>query len=251
VFRPTELFSAGLTNSPHLPVQYLNDQNQNQQVMKKDKVIQLLAAVGILTAKGVAFANDASDEDVEKGLEQLGDKAKGAAAFANEKAQLESKVTAETSKVNALTSEKTTLVSERDAARTQFANERAARIEDSLGHAIVTGRITDAERPVWKGRLENQAQFANELGALTNLEPKIKTASAVEGRTKVNGEIADPNERRQFVNEAIDSVCREKGWDRTKDYDKAFNHVQKAHPAMFAAMAKPELAGKKTARNGN
>jgi hypothetical protein len=250
VFRPTELFSAGLTNTPHLPVEFLNEAEGNdaeaadiQNTMNKKAVIALFTSLGIMTSKGVAFANDASDEEVAEGLKHLGEKAKEAVTFANEKARLEGQVTTLQGEVNGHKSTIQSLTTERDTARTQFANERASRIEDLLGAAVAAGRITEAERPTWKGRLEHQAQFTNELAALQGLEPKVKTQAASAGRSDKSKEPATAQERRQFINEAIENVCREKGWDPKKDYGQAFNHVQRTHAALFANMKQP---GKKS-----
>lgn len=246
VYRPTELFSVGLTNDPHLPVQYLNNAEANaaaeqKQNMKK-KLIELLALAGI------TLKDDADDAATEAALDQFGPKVKAGLAFANEKQTL-------TQKVTGLETDKTTLTTERDTARqevttvrTQFANERNAHIKTLLDTGVGTGRITEAERSTWDGRLKVEANFANESTSLLALEPKVKTAHATGGRTSANVDTETPAGRRQFLNDAIASICKEKGLDPVKDYDKAFQIAQRTHGALFANMQQPEIAGRKTGK---
>jgi phage I-like protein len=237
IYRPTELFSAGLTNNPHLPVQYLNEggstagqgrtASQPQNTMKK-KLIAILAKAGI------TLAEDADDSATEAALDQFGPRAEAGLAFANEKQIIESKI-------RDLEADKARLAGELDAAKAGFANERGAHTKTLLDVGINTGRISGAERTLWESRLAVEAAFANEAKALLGLQPKLKTVHETAGRKLENVDIENPATRRQFLNEAIQSVCKEKGLDPVKDYDKAFNIVQKTHGAFFANMARPEL----------
>jgi phage I-like protein len=200
VYRPTELFSAGLTNNPHLPVQYLNDHdatpNPTLPAMKK-KLAALLAQAGI------DLAETADDAALAAALDRL--------------------------------------AGELSSARAGFANERAAHIKTLLEMGVTSGRITAAETALWEGRLNIEAAFANEARALLDLPPKLKTAHETAGRRPANADTESPAARRQFLNEAILSVCKEMGLDPVKDYDKAFNLVQKTHGAFFVNMVRPEL----------
>lgn len=203
--------------------------------MNKKLIEKLMALCAKL---GIQFANaNADDAATEAALTEVETKV---AAFANEKQTL-------TTKITGLETDKTNLTTERDAARAQFANERAARINDEIGLALSAGRITAAERPAWEGRLRVEANFANEVTAIRGLKPVMKTESIT---LKRNGreetiDISDAKSRRQFINSAIDEVAAEKGLKLPKDYDKAFNEVQRRHPALFANMQQPELPGRK------
>lgn len=238
VFRPTRFLSAGMTDKPNLPVEMFNEQETNQtQTMKKETVIAVLASLGILTAKGTTFANDASDEDVSEGLKQLGEKAKTAttlasekATFANEKAQLEGQIAT-------LKTEKATAATERETARTQFANERAAHITDLLDGATQDGRVTAAERPTWENRLKNEAQFANEAEALKKLTPKTKTASVTLQRGDRKVEISNSAERRDMVT----ALVNEKMVALKCGHDAALATVRKECPQLFEGMREPRI----------
>lgn len=250
-YRPTKIFSAGLTNSPHLPVHFFNSDdtladpavNQNQNQTMKKKIIALCATLG------VQFANEADDAQTEAALDQVQTKV---AAFANEKATLESSLTAKDGELATLKTEKDTAVTERDTARTQFANERKARIEDALSLALTSGRITAAERGVWEGRLKVEAQFVNELDALTKLAPKVKTTSVTvnRGGKEQAIDISQPGQRAKFVNEVLTEVAAELKLDPVKHYDRIYREVVTRHPALFANMAQPEIKHR-AARNGN
>lgn len=264
IYRPTELFSAGLTNNPHLPVHFFNSDgslaeapNQKNKTMKK-AILEMCAKLGI------QFANDADDAQTEAALGQVQTRV---AAFVNEQAAhaastktLKEKLVALCGKVgitfanaDAVTDPAATLAQVEDkvvtlntdltTARTQFANERKDRIADALASAIKGGRITEAEKPTWEGRLKVEAQFANEMTALNALTPKMKTTSVTvsRGGRETQVDIGSAPARRQFINEAIDEVVREKGLKLPNDYSKAYNEVQRRHPALFENMQQPEI----------
>lgn len=236
IYRPVKFLSAGLTNTPNLPVQLLNEaETEPTNQMKKDKVIQLLAS------HGISIANDATDEQVSEGLEKLGEKAKTATTLGTEKATLANEKATLEGRVNSLTTEKTTLATERDNARAAFANERKARIGDLLDGAITAGRITRAERDTWKTRLENETQFANEAEALSKVGKQVKTESITLTRGDRKIEISNASERRDMVKELV----AERMASVKCDYDAAFAHVQRNFPALFEAMDQPEVPARK------
>lgn len=245
VFRPTQFLSAGLTDRPNLPVELFNEaETTERDQMPKSKVIALLASLGILTVKGATFTNEASDEDVSEGLKQLGEQAKNGktlegerAQFANEKAELQGKLTTAEGKVATLTTEKGTLATERDTARTQFANERQARITGMLDQAIKEGRITAAERPTWEGRLKVEAQFANEAETLGKLEAKTKTTSVTLQRGDRKVEISNASERREMVS----TLVNEEMTSTKCAHDAALARVQGKYPQLFEGMKEPKL----------
>lgn len=267
VYCPTEICSVGLTNNPHLPVHFFNsddtlaeapaeaEKRKHQTTMKK-KLIALCATLGI------QFANEADDAATEAALDQVNSKV---AAFANEQTSLKQKLLKLCARVGITFANEAqitdpaatlvqveerigTLATERDTARTQFANERKARIEDAIGSAITGGRITEAERAQWQNRLNVEAQFANELQTLAALKPTVKTQSVItaqRGGREVQIDISNPQARTQFVNEAMDEVAAEMKLDRKKDHQRIFNTVQQRHPALFASMQQPEPKGGK------
>jgi hypothetical protein len=237
IYRPKAFLSVGLTNQPNLPVQFMNEEeeamtdNQNQtegNTMKKEKIIAWL------TKRGVTIANDATDEQLESAMEGVGANADKSTTFANDKATLDASIQQKDTTI-------TTLTTERNTARTQFANERAARIDGLIGRALKDGRITGAEEATWRTRLTNETQFANEAAAIEAIKPVVKTKSVTIQRGERKVELANESERTEMVNEIIEEICTEKKWDRKKDYSKAFNEAQRRHPALFEAMKAPEL----------
>ena len=244
IFRPDQLKSAGLTPRPNLPVHHANDReiNPNKKSTMKEKLILLLAALGI------QFANDADEDKIIAAADGLFKKAKTAdelaaeksawaterTAFANEKTSLTGTVTAKDQTI-------TTLTAERDSARTNFSNERKARIDEILGNAITAGKITAAERPDWERRLNVEAQFANETAALVKLEPKIKTKTVILERGNTRVELSNSADRGRMVQELVN----ERMVSAHCSYDDAYAHVQRTTPALFAAMEQPTIQPRK------
>ncbi len=253
VFRPTQIVSAGLTPYPHLPVEFFNaddtlateavNQPTNQNMKKK-----LLAICSLL---GIQFANESDDAATEAALDQVNSRV---AAFANEQTSIRKTLLAICGKVGitfaneaAITDPAATLAqvegklagltTERDSLRTQFANERTARINDELTFAVTSGRITEAERAQWESRLRVDAQFVNERTALHNLTPKVKTNSITleRGNRKDSVDLNNPQQRQQFVNEVLAEIAAEHKLNPVKDSKHIQNLARSRHPALFEA----------------
>lgn len=231
VFRPDQLKSAGLVPNPNLPVQYVNDATQKN--IMKDIIIKMLAA------HGIQFANDAEDQKVIDALNKFSADAKTAtetlatekSQFANEKSTLTGTVTARDNTIQSLTTE-------RDTARTNFANERTARVTALLDAAITAGRITAAERPDWERRLKNETEFANESAAIGKLAVKVKTTTITDDKGDRKVEIANASQRTETVTTLVNlEMARSKC-----SYDKAYAAVKRANPAIFEAMKQPAAA---------
>jgi hypothetical protein len=158
-----------------------------------------------LAAHGITFANDAADADISDALRQLGDR------LAARKGELES-------------------------LRSELANERQARIGSLLDSAIAAGRITPAQRPDWAARLD--ADFANAAAELGKIAPALKTTALTLDFGARKAEIANAGERR----DTLEALIRAEMSGNGGDYDRAFATVQKANPALFAAMKQPQTA---------
>lgn len=233
IYRPDLLKSAGLTNKPNLPVHLMNEASQQkpptQESMKK--IITWLAK------HGITIANESTEDQALAALEQLEPKLTSVATLANEKATLSNEKQTLTGTITARESTITQLTQERDTARTNFANERKARVTAILDVAVGEGRITAAERPQWETRLGNEASFTNETEALGKLEKKVKTNSITleMGGRKV--EIANAQDRKDAVDKLVKAEMAVNG----NDYGKAYSTVQRLNPALFAAMKQPEI----------
>jgi hypothetical protein len=215
VYEPTEFISAALCSNPRLPVQMLNgetdfadsdepdDENKNA-VNNHDMKNLTPKIIAVLTKHGIQFTNEATEEQIDAAIEQLGAKADTVQSqFTNTKTDLETKLEAETKKVTTA-NEATTAV------QTQFANAVAAAGKTIGGIAVKTGLITGAEQPVWVARLSNPAQFTNELTALGALEPKVKTGTALNRPVDSAIDLSTPQKRTQFVNSAVETLATER-----------------------------------------
>lgn len=271
VYCPTKIISAGLTPHPHLPVEFFNsddtlaepsaDKTKQQNNMKM-KLLALLAALSLKPQ--FANADAPTDGETEAALDQINARV---AEFANEQTTLKQKLLGLCKKVGiafaneaeitdpaatlaqvedkvaALENAKTALAGDVTAARTQFANEREARISDELGRALADGRITAADRPTWEGRLKVAAQFANELNALRALRPVVKThtITIARGGREQQVDLSDARARRQFVNEMITETATELKLDPVKDARKVRAIVEQRHPALFRDVPHVEI----------
>jgi hypothetical protein len=246
VFRPSKFYSAGLTNTPRLPVQMLNESdadlaeftegNKGNEVTADKNKTQIMKKklIAALALAGITFANEAeaTDEKLESGIEQLGQKAKSAVTFENEITTLKTTVQTKDTEIGRITTE-------RDNLKTSFANERTARAGREIALALTTGRITAAEKADWERRLGKDTEFSNELEALNKLAPKVKTESITITRGDRKVELANSGQRAEMVNELMDEVAAERKWDRKRDHSKIFNEVQRRHPALFEGMKQP------------
>lgn len=252
VYCPTKIISAGLTPHPHLPVEFFNsddtlasvstdaDKPTQTQNMKK----KLLAVCSLL---GIQFANEADDAQTEAALAEVETKV---AAFANEKQTLTDKVTGlETDKAEAGRANKKLaddLAAANKAAtdaQAEFANERAARINDMIAGGLARGVITGAEEADWRRRLGDKAQFANESTAFSKLAPKVKTTlvTVKRGGSEMQVDVSDARARRQFINEASAEIAAELKLDPAKDARRIAAVVQQRHPALFSNVPHVEI----------
>lgn len=265
IFRPNQFLSAGLVERSNLPVEMLNNLQDNlaeaeaeavtkqqKQSMKK----KLLALVTALSLKP-QFANASEPTDAESEA-ALGLIEERVATFANEQTSLKTKllklcglvgitfaneaaITDPAATLAQVEEKVTKLGTDVTNARSQFVNERNAHIKTLCDTAITAGRITAAERGDWERRLGVEAQFANEVTALTKLEAKVKTTSLTLQRGERKVEISNASERREMVAELVNEEME----NGKCNYDTAYARVQKKFPALFEAMQQPAIPGKK------
>ncbi len=193
VYRPDELKIAGLTNHPNLPVELFNEwtagaatgpagnpaveAGHTEDTMKREHIIALL------TKHGIAFANDATDEQLLAALDAR------IVSLANETTTAATRATELGNQLTARDQTIVNLTRERDAARGEFGNERQAHIDSRIELALREGRIALAQRDEWKGKLA--ADFANTVTALAALKPELKTDSATGDLTGRNADMAN------------------------------------------------------------
>ncbi len=192
------LCSIGLTDRPNIagtslvnsaPSGAADTNPQSKSSMNK-------ALLALLAALGRPLANEATEIQITEALIAATPVATSllqrpeATALVNEQ-------TARTTAETRLTELTTALANE----RTALANEQLAHATSLVNHAVVTGRITEADKPTWLGRLKTN--FAAEATALANTKPVVKT----EGKTAHLGarKPASPagDEFTALVNEAL------------------------------------------------
>ena len=219
IFRPDALKSAGLTNHPNLPVQLLNelpaDKRRAQPVSSTTEPqphpneMNKQIVINFLSTQGITVANEATDAQITSELQQIGERVTVAeTTLAARSLQLE------------------TLGAE-------LANERQFHVDALLDGALQGGCITAAQRPEWAAQFA--ADFANASAALARLTPVLKTQGVTLQLGARKAEIANATERR----DALDTLIKAEMAGNGRDYDRAFATVQKANPALFAAMKQP------------
>lgn len=211
ILRPINLAEVGFTNTPNIPVIPLSNSMRDQiAIMDTSILIALLQ-----------LANDASEDAIKTRITDLMGKTTEVTRLQNEKQ------TAETTLANERTA-KTTL-------ENQFKAERAERITLVLSNAITAGRITGAQLPEWKTKLENS--FDTESATLAKLTPVIKTKPITErlGNRKVEGQTEEqPGQKAtRLANERMN--------EKRCTFDEAWKAVRIENPALFEAMQKPEV----------
>lgn len=204
VLRPTQLISAGLTTSPNLPVQLINET-----YMDLSALIAALKRMGVTVADGadlaaITAAITAAAEKAEA------DKAAATTQAANERAAL----TTAQGEVNRLAALLT--------ARTN------AHATDLIDAAIRGGRATEAERATLV------AQFANDFnGAAALLATRAATQLKTTPTATVQpgtGAAANMQERQRQALQLINAKVSE-----GVPYNEAFDSVKKARPELFGA----------------
>lgn len=226
VLHPARLKSAGLTNTPNIPVAPLaNDHNppKADKPQNKGNIMPpwLLPLLGLPA--------DATEDQAKTVLAEWA-KMK-TAATGNEKALADEKTRADTAETAAKTA--TTEVANLKTQATEqaklLAAERGARADLALGNAITEGRITEADKPGWRtALLANEAKF----GEMAALKPVIKTtpqATGLKNRKEPSAAIAN-----------IQSIVQKRMKDNGEKYDTAWANIKREQPALFANLKTPE-----------
>jgi phage I-like protein len=222
---PAELVSVGLTNNPNI-------KGLKPLANEKDPMKTKVAALAAL----LMLANDAAEADVMAAAETeittlRGDKTK----LANEKQGLETKLQTETQTHATAKTNLANVTTERDAAAGNFKKERAARIPLMLDNALLSGRISIAERAGYETKLANEATFDAAVAEIANKPANVHTQSQTKDLGNRKVALANEHDRSQRVQELV-SEKRAAGLT----YDKAFAAVQRENPELFAAMTKPQ-----------
>ncbi len=236
IWPAVQLNSIGLTNSPNIPGTAigLNEAGEVDSFPTMNKyLIQLLAALGITVAA------DADDTKVTSAVNEALPKIQAAIAAQGELAMTKTQLTAAVNEKTTLQGSLATATADATTARAmagtlvkQLAAERDGRAEVVLTHAVNEGRITQAQRPEWKGKLVAATDFAATEAELTKLVKAVNTRSRVEGVGARKTEEAASAKTISALNEAV--AAKEKAGLTHFD---AYQAVRKEKPELFSAVS--------------
>ena len=251
-YAPTKIVSVGLVSKPNIPVPSLANSAPAAATKTSTKPMnpEILKALGLPA--------EATEEQVLAAVTTL---ANNAPALANEQT---ARTTAD-GKATALENEKKVVETKLASTETALANERSARAEEAIGFAIRTGRITEAEKPVWMKRL---LANSDEFTVLGNAAVKVKVApvakpedlakanaalenAAKKGKVGSEDEAGEPDgDECGLSNEEIDAMSNDQRGKQIKKivadhmgklansghpdiYNRAYANAKKANPRLF------------------
>lgn len=235
-YRPVEIYSVGLTNTPQIPGTFLGlnealPPEQSNPSMKA-KILLLLAALG-----RPAPAADVNDAGLESAINEAVPVATklvtdvGALTTAtNEASTIKGQLTAAQAQLQTAANEAATL-------RTSLATQRSEHAGLLITVAINEGRLTEAKRAEWLGKFTaKDADFNTVAGELKALTKGVNTRSQADVGAR-RGQKADTQTKQRVtaVNEAINAKMVAMN---TTDRSAAYLALQREGHELF----KPALA---------
>jgi hypothetical protein len=236
LWAPRDIRSVGLTDLPNIPNKSLVNTAHagTSKTMTPEQLLALIAILGL--------ANDATVEQITAAVTERNARPT-AEALANEKAQTIAATQRATTAETALA----TVTTERNTAATALANVRSKAIDELLVAGVKGGKITEADKGIWKKRLEHDFEgesvaLANSQAMKTTPTAEQKRLAAADARLKQNlgnehtegggAGGAKPNISALVNAEMQSDGC--KGIANTSArYNKAFANVKARHPDLF------------------
>lgn len=227
--RWTHLKSAGLTDTPNLPVELLNEQlpagAENTNTMNPLVISAALAAIGVRLANATP-----TETDVVAAITAADTERRKAVDLAN----------AKDAEITALKVERDGLKAKLDAQATEIANSATAARKALIDARVADGAITEAERALWDGRLKTD--FANESVALGGLKGKaLKTTSQVANSGDRRQTAADPGTAEGFADVFKSQFANDAKLSKSQALDRAVAVAPEAYAAWRAAGGQPGL----------
>lgn len=229
VARWTHLKSAGLTDTPNLPVELLNERQSvggsNENTMNPLVISAALAAIGVRLANATP-----TETDVVAAITAADTERRKAVDVAN----------AKDAEIASLKTERDALKAKLDEQATQIANSAAASRKALLDARVADGAIAEADRALWEGRLK--ADFANESVALSALKGRVlKTQSQVANSGARRQTAADPGTAEGFVEVFKAQFSNSAEITKSQALDRAVAAAPEAYAAWRAANGQPGL----------
>lgn len=204
IFRPTELISAGLTLTPNLPVQAINEMN----------LAELITA---LARMGIKVAADADLPTIIAAINAGADAASAAQTAAEtQSANDRTALAAANGRVTAL--------------QADLVNERNARAGLLIDQAVREGRVPEADRA------RHLTEFANDFATAERALAAIKPGAVLPTQSRqmpAAARTASITERQQLVQQCVNERMK-----NGETYDVAFAAVRKSNPDLFGESAK-------------
>jgi phage I-like protein len=189
-FRPVELYSIGITNTPLIPGTFigLNEALPPEpSTPMKEKLIQLLAALGITVAA------DADETALSTAINEATPKVQAGVQAQAQLVTVQGELDTTKASLTTATNEAATL-------RTSLATERSERAGLLITTAINEGRLTEAQRPEWLGKFTAQgADFAAVAGELGKLTKAVNTQSRTDGLGKRRNQPVSPEQKQRLA----------------------------------------------------
>lgn len=238
VYCPVLMKSVGLTAKPNIPNKSLVN-TKSVTSMKPETIAALLV---LLNLKPLANATEVTDEQFTEAITNLNGRPTSE-SLANERTEKSTLLTRATTAEGLLKTANVDL----EKATTALANTQTAKVTELLDSAVRVGKITVADRPTWKRRLE--VDYATESLALVNCVSVVKfTGTAEQLRLaaldatlrKGGGDKKLANEGDDIgalVNAEMASPACAGIKNQSQRYNKAFENVTRKRPELFLEKA--------------
>lgn len=234
---PDRLISIGLTNTPRIvesePI--FNSNQEKEELRQGNEDNQMITMDPKLIRKKLGLPEAATDEEVLAKIDSLmtaeseNEKEKAKAKAEGEEGKAAAEIATELATVKEEKTEVENALRKREA---EVARVIAAHNADLLADALVSGRISKAERAAWEAKL-NGVRRMEEVNALQKLIPKWKTGTIDVGDRR--GERAQVDDLREEVSNAVAKLQKDEGltyaiaWAKVKkkpEFQGYFTRVQ-------------------------
>ena len=231
-YEPVRLISIGLTNQPNIPGEAIANESKTGNVSASQRQLsepetqtdeaedsssnaEAVEALDVLELIGVD-----PEGDWQAACRALAANARRWEAEGSELAQNTEELSAENERFYRIASESEKA---REKAQSNFANERRARIDLLLDHALLRGRILPHEREAWQQGLE--ADFETGLKELCNSACQLTTRPRTEGLGRRSPRIQKRRDFLALVNERADTTG--------EDFTTAWSCLKRERPDLY------------------
>ncbi len=223
-YEPVRLISIGLTNQPNIPGEAIANQSVSTESLQQaeaeasaneEEYPASVEAIDVLELIGVD-----PEGDWQAACRALAANARRWEAEGGELAQGNDELTAENERFYRIACESDKA---RESAQEALANERQARIDLLLDHALLRGRILPHEREAWQKGLESD--FDSGLKELCNSACQLTTRPRTDGLGQRQPRIQKRRDFLALVNERADTTG--------EDFTTAWSQLKRDRPELY------------------